>query len=173
MDRAIQNSIIRFFLLWALQVFFLKQVSWGWGGETYLQIHIYPLFILLLPLRTLRSITLGAAFILGLLIDWWYESPGMHAGALVFTAFMRSIVLSILTPREGYNIKANPTKSSLGANWFIQYAGALLFLHLFFYYSLEAFTFVYFTTILLKLFFSWLASMLVLLIVVYIFNPEA
>ena len=97
----------------------------------------------------------------------------MHAGALVFTAFMRSIVLRILTPREGYNIKANPTKISLGGNWFMQYAAALLALHLFFYYSLEAFTFVYFQTILLKLFFSWIASMIMLLIVVYIFNPEA
>lgn len=173
MDKAIQNSIIRFFLLWALQSFFLKQVYWGWGGEAYLQIHLYPLFILLLPLSTPRSVTLGTAFILGLLIDWWYESPGMHAGALVFTAYMRAAVLRILTPREGYNIKANPTKSSLGASWFIQYAAALMVLHLLFYYSLEAFTFVYFQTILIKLAVSWLASMLVLLIVVYIFNPEA
>ena len=173
MDKAIQNSIIRSFLLWALQVFFLKQIAWGWGGEVYLQIHLYPLFILLLPLRTPRSVTLLTAFVLGLLVDWWYESPGMHAGALVFTAYLRAIVLRILTPREGYSVKAHPTKSSLGAAWFLRYAAILLALHLFFYYSLEAFTFVYFKTIIFKLIFSWAASMLVLLISVYVFNPEA
>lgn len=173
MDKAIQNSIVRFVLLWAIQVFFLKQLFWGWGDEIYLQVHLYPLFIALLPLRTPRSLTIFSAFILGLLIDWWYESPGMHAGALVFTAFMRAIVLRILTPREGYSIKSHPTKLSLGATWFFQYAGALLALHLFFYYSVEAFTFVYFKTIILKLFFSWVASMLVLLLIVYVFNPEA
>ena len=33
MDKALTNSIIRFVLLWALQVFLLKQIYWGWGGE--------------------------------------------------------------------------------------------------------------------------------------------
>lgn len=173
MDKAIQNSIIRFFLLWALQVFFLKQLYWGWDGEVYLQILIYPLFILMLPFRTPRSVVLVVAFALGLMVDWWYESLGMHAGALVFTAFMRAVVLRILTPREGYGLKSHPTKHSLGANWFLQYAATLMALHLFFYFSLEAFTFVYFKTILLKMFFSWAASMLVLTLSIYVFNPEA
>ncbi len=173
MDKGIQNSIIRFFLLWMLQVFFLKQLYWGWSGEVYLQIFIYPLFVLLLPFRTPRTLVLLMAFALGLMVDWWYESMGMHAGALVFTAFMRAIVLRILTPREGYGIKSHPTKHSLGPTWFFQYAASLMALHLFFYYALEAFTFVYFTTIIFKLFFSWIASMLVVMLSIYVFNPEA
>ena len=79
MDKAATNSIIRFFLLWFLQVFILKQVIWGWDGVIYLQIFLYPLFILLLPLNTPRGLTILLAFVLGLAIDWLYESPGLHA----------------------------------------------------------------------------------------------
>lgn len=173
MDKAISNSIIRFFLLWALQVFFLKQIAWGWDGVVYLQVHLYPLFILLLPFQTPKSLTIVLGFFLGLAIDWLYETPGMHAGALVFTAYARSFVLRILTPREGYNIKDHPTKNALGHTWFFRYAATLLFLHLFFYYSLEAFTFVYFKSILTKLAFSWFASLFFLLAGVYTLNPKA
>ncbi|WP_020537372.1 hypothetical protein [Lewinella cohaerens] len=173
MNKAITNSIIRFFLLWVVQVFVLRQVIWGWDGIVYLQVFLYPLFILLLPLNTPRSLTVFLGFVLGLAIDWLYESPGLHAGALVFTAYMRAVVLGILTPREGYSIKDSPTKKSLGQTWFFQYAATLILIHLFVYFSLEAFTFVYFKSILLKVLFSWLASMFFLLASIYAINPEA
>ncbi|PSR14845.1 MAG: hypothetical protein DA408_01610 [Bacteroidetes bacterium] len=172
MDKALTNSIIRFVLLWALQVFLLKQIYWGWGGEVYLQVQLYPLFILLLPFNTPRGVVVLLGFFLGFAVDWLYDSPGMNAGALVFTAFIRDIVLRILTPREGYNIKDTPTKDSLGHTWFFQYAAIMMLLHLFFYFSLEAFTFVYIKSILLKVLFSWLGSMFFLLTSVYITNPK-
>ncbi len=173
MDKAVTNSIIRFFLLWLIQVFILKQVIWGWDGIVYLQIFLYPLFILLLPLNTPRGFTIFLGFVLGLAIDWLYESPGLHAGALVFTAYARAFVLRILTPREGYSIKDHPTKKSLGQTWFFQYAATLILIHLFAYFSLEAFTFVYFKSILLKVLFSWIGSMFFLLAGIYAINPEA
>lgn len=173
MDKAITNSIIRFFLLWIIQVFILKQVAWGWGGTIYLQVFLYPLFILLLPFSTPRSLTIFLAFLLGLAIDWLYESPGMHAGALVFTAFARSPILRILTPREGYSIKDHPTKASLGGVWFFRYAATLLFIHTLVYFSLEAFTFVFYKSILLKVIFSWLASLFLLMAAVYSTDPKA
>ena len=173
MDKSISNSIVRFLLLWLAQIFIFKQLFWGWGGEVYLQVHICVLFIILLPFNTPRGFILILAFALGLGIDFFYESYGIYAASLVFTAYMRSIVLSLLTPREGYGIKSHPTKDSLGDRWFVRYAGLLLLFHLFFYYSIEAFTFVFINTILLKTFFSWLGSMFFVLIIVYITNPKA
>jgi len=172
MNQAINNSIIRFFVLWAVQVFVLRQITWGWGGETFLLFHLYPLFILLLPFNTPRVLVLFLGFILGLSVDWIYHTWGVHASALVFTAYMRDLVLSILTPREGYNIKNQPTKASLGDTWFFRYASIMLLLHLLFYFSVEAFTFIYFKTVLLKILFSWVGSMFVLLLSVYIVNPK-
>ena len=173
MNQAISNSILRFFILWAIQVFVLRQIAWGWDGETYLLIHLYPLFILLLPFSTPRLLVILLGFVLGISVDWIYNTWGVHASALVFTAYIRDVVLKILTPREGYSVKDLPTKSSLGDNWFLKYASLVLFFHLFFYFSVEAFTFVYFKSILLKLLFSWIGSMFFLLLTVYITNPKA
>lgn len=173
MDKSISNSILRFVLLWLAQVFIFKQLFWGWGGEIYLQVHIGILFILLLPFSTPRSLVLILAFFLGFAIDLFYESYGIHAASFVFTAYMRALILRILTPREGYSIKDHPTKDSLGHLWFFRYSALLLLLHLFFYYSIEAFTFVYMGAILLKTFFSWLGSMFFILIIVYMTNPKA
>ncbi len=172
MDRGIINSIIRFGLLWALQVFFLKQIVWGWSGESYLQVHLYPLFIMLLPFRTPRPLVIFLGFLLGLSIDFFYETLGMHAAALVFTAFIRGIILGGIRPREGYGLKDSPTKASLGDAWFFRYAAFALAAHLLFYFSVEAFTFVYIQTIIIKLVISWIASMAFLLAGVYIFNPK-
>ena len=173
MNQAITNSSIRFFLLWAVQVFVLKQVVWGWGGEIYLQAFLYPLFILLLPLRTPRSLVILLGFLLGIAVDWFYESPGMHAGALVFTGFARASILKALTPREGYGIKAHPTPESLGNVWFFRYAALLMLVHVFIYFSLEAFTFVLYKTIFLKLVLTWAASMFFLGVAMLTTNPEA
>lgn len=173
MDRGITNSIIRFILLWMLQVFVLRQLSWGWGGQVYLQVHVYPLFILLLPLRTSRLLTLLLAFALGLSIDWFSETLGMHAAALVFTAYFRGPILALLEPREKYGPSAAPTKISQNDTWFFRYASLLMLGHLFFYFSVEAFTFVYLQAILLKTLISWLGSMFFILALVYIFNPKA
>ncbi|MEZ4987384.1 MAG: hypothetical protein R2795_20455 [Saprospiraceae bacterium] len=97
----------------------------------------------------------------------------MHAGALVFTAYIRGLVLRILMPREGYNIKDTPTKDAMGHTWFFRYAAVMLFLHCLFYFSLEAFTFVYFSSILLKTIVTSFASLFFLLVAVYTTNPEA
>lgn len=173
MNQAINNSIIRFFSLWAIQVFVLQQVAWGWGGEVFLQLHLYPLFIMLLPINAPRSLVIFLGFLLGLFIDLIYGTYGMHAATLVFTAFTRGIILQMIEPREGYSIKDLPTKHSLGDTWFVRYTALILLFHLFFYFSIEAFTFAYIKTILLKLLISWIASVFVLLATVYITNPKA
>ena len=172
MDRAIINSIIRFGLLWALQVFVLKQIAWGWGGQSYLQVQLYPLFVLLLPLRMPRPLVVFLGFLLGISIDLMYETLGMHAAALVFTAYVRYGILQLLLPREGYALTDKPTKDSLGDVWFLRYAALVMFVHLLFYFSVEAFTFMYIGTILLKLVISWVVSMAFLLAAVYVFNPK-
>lgn len=173
MDRAIVNSIVRFVFTWILQVFILQQFVWGWGGQVYLQVHVYPLFILLLPMRISRVVMLLLAFALGLSIDWFTETLGMHASALVFTAFVRAPILAILEPREKYALTAIPTKAYMGDAWFFRYAALLMLAHLFFFFSVEAFTFAYIKGILIKTAISWPASLAFVLALVYIFNPKA
>jgi|APTNR8051073442_1049403.scaffolds.fasta_scaffold00211_37 hypothetical protein len=173
MDRRILNNILRFFLLGMVQVFLLYYITWELGGVNYLHIQLYPLFIMLLPFRTPPSLAMLLAFLLGFGIDLLYESLGIHAGAAVFTAYCRAGVLRVLKPREGYNITNSPTKAYLGDAWFFRYAALMMALHLFIYFSIEAFTFVYFVQIISKTAVSWTGSMLFLMMLTYVFNPKS
>ncbi len=164
---------IRFVLLLLVQVLVLKRLSPGIESFNYIHILLYPLFVMLLPLRTPQALVLGLSFLLGLLVDIFYNSPGVHAGASVFTGYLRGIVLHQLEPRGGYNVNFSPTKARMGSRWFIAYAALLMVGHLLFYFSLETFTFAYFGDTILKTVFSFFTSMGFVVAVMFVFNPES
>lgn len=172
MSSTIITNGVRFIILLLFQVLILKRISVGWEGYLYVNILLYPLFILLLPFRASSVLVILLAFIMGLGVDIFYGTPGINASASVFTGFLRGIVLNQMEPRGGYNINHSPTKERMGPGWFFRYAAILMLAHLFFYFSVEVFTYVYIADILLKTFFSFLFSMLFVIIVMYIFNPQ-
>lgn len=173
MNRTIANNILRFLLLGASQVFIFRFIDWQLGGVNYLHVQLYPLFILLLPLRTAPSLVILLAFLLGLSVDIFYETLGINAAAAAFSAWLRPLVLRIVQPREGYNYTQSPTKAYLGDAWFFQYSAIFMAFHLFIYFAVEAFTFVYIVQIIAKTVVSWLGSMLFLLMLIYPFNPKS
>ncbi len=164
---------IRFFLLLMAQVLVLKRLSPGIESFNYIHILLYPLFIILLPLRTPQALVLLLAFAMGLAVDIFYDSPGVHAAACVFSGYLRGIVLHQMEPRGGYNVNFSPTMARLGLRWFAGYASILMAGHLFFYFSMEAFTFAYFTDAVLKTVFSFIVSMAFVFGVMFVFNPES
>ncbi len=163
---------VRFVGLLLLQALILKRVSVGWEGYLYINILLYPLFILLLPFRTSTPMVILLAFAMGLSVDLFYNSPGVHASASVFTGFFRGFILSQMEPRGGYNMNFSPTKERMGINWFLRYAMLLMVGHIFFYFSVEVFTYVYIIDVLLKTFFSFILSMIFIIIVMFLFNPQ-
>jgi hypothetical protein len=172
MSNAVLINILRFLGFLLFQVFILKRLSIGWEGSIYINFILYPLFIMLLPLRTPQVVLLFSAFALGLMIDMGYDSLGVHAGASVLTAYSRSRILSWLAPRDGYNVNYSPVKARLGVRWFLRYSSIMMLLHLLFYYSLDAFSPVFFLDIMLKMLYSFPFSMIFVIIVVYIFDPK-
>lgn len=97
--------------------------------------------ILLLPFETHRLIVLGTAFLLGVCIDYFYDSSGMHAAACTVMGFSRYYVLKYIAPREGYDVGVKPTIDDMGLGWFLNYAGILILIHHFFLFYLEIFRF--------------------------------
>lgn len=167
---ALIQQTFRFFLLLFFQAVILKRMSMGWDGLFYWNAILYPLFILWLPVRTNPLLLLILAFAMGLSVDMFYDSPGVHASAMVFSAFIRPLVLKWMEPREGYNLNVSPSRALFGFTGFLQYAAIMMSLHLFFYFSVEAFTFVYIVDILLKTIFSFLLSMAFIAMVTLIFS---
>ncbi|MEE9437863.1 MAG: hypothetical protein V3V14_02615 [Saprospiraceae bacterium] len=172
MNSIVSANIIRFFLLALTQVLIFKRIAFTWGDFAFIHFIVYPLFILLLPIKMSRPLIIFLGFLIGFFVDIFYDSLGVHASASVFTAYMRGHVLDFLEPREGYKTKGSPTIENMNINWFIIYGSILLGLHLLFYFSVEAFSFVFFFEIIMNTIFSFLASSMIVILILLIFRPK-
>jgi len=172
MNNTIISNTIRFVSLVLLQGLVFKNIGVGWESFPYLHIIVFPLFILLLPLRTPKTLVIFLGFLAGITVDFLYDTLGVHASASVFTGFIRTFILKIMEPRGGYNMTYSPTIKMMGIGWFSQYATIMLFAHIFFYHSVEAFTFVYIANILIKTIVSFIASMAFIMIFQLLLNPK-
>lgn len=131
------HNIIRFVLLVLVQVFVLSNIRL----LGFINPYIYVLFIFLLPVKFSRGLSVIFAFILGLIIDAFSNTIGMHAFSAVLIAFLRNPVIKIFTSiEEG----ANPVPSfyTFGVAAFIKYITTLVLIHHTTFFLLEIFTFV-------------------------------
>jgi hypothetical protein len=69
------------------------------------------------------------AFAMGLLVDMFYDSAGLHAMASVAMMYLRDFWLTRITPQGGYERNANPTVAANGVQWFLVYSIPLLLVH--------------------------------------------
>ena len=164
MNKQILNSVLLFVLAVLLQVLIFKRINLSFGEFDYCHFIIYPIIIISLPFKTPRPLVILIGFLAGLCIDMFYNSPGVHASAAVFIAFLRPTILKFLEPYEGYKIDLSPTLKNMGFNWYLPYVSSMLFIYMIFYFSVEAFSFVFYFEILMRTIFSFIASIIVLLI---------
>jgi len=137
MIKTLVINILRFIVLVFIQAFLLKNITLYSFSTPYL----YILFILLLPFETPNVLLFILAFILGLTIDAFYDTPGLHAAACVVLALVRVMFISITVQKEGFDNEPEPTLSIMGFRWFLTYAITLTLFHHFFLFSLEVFSF--------------------------------
>ncbi|MDB5130370.1 MAG: rod shape-determining protein MreD [Mucilaginibacter sp.] len=135
MIKAVFVNLVRFIALVFLQVFLLKNITLYNLSTPYL----YILFILLLPFETPNVLLFILAFILGITIDAFYDTPGLHAASCVLLAFVRILFISITVQKDGFDNEPEPTLSIMGLRWFFTYALVLTLFHHFFLFNLEAF----------------------------------
>ncbi|MEB0261346.1 MULTISPECIES: rod shape-determining protein MreD [unclassified Mucilaginibacter] len=137
MSRILIINLIRFVVLVALQVFLLKNISLYNLSTPYL----YILFIMLLPFETPNVVLFALAFVLGLTIDAFYDTPGLHAASCTLLALVRIMFISITVQKDGFDNEPEPTLSIMGFRWFFTYALILTLFHHFFLFNLEVFRF--------------------------------
>lgn len=135
MTRTIIINAIRFIGLVFVQVFLLKNITLYNLSIPYL----YILFILLLPFETPNILLFLLAFLMGITIDAFYDTPGLHASACVLLAFVRILFISITVQKDGFDNEPEPTLSIMGFRWFFTYALILTLFHHFFLFNLEVF----------------------------------
>ena len=171
MDKTIQRNIIRALFILLIQLVLLKRIDITFGDFNYIHFTIYPLIIVLLPYKINKTLLVLLGFLLGLFVDLFYDSIGVHAFTTTFIAYARIYVLNLIAPTEGYG-KNSLTSYAYGIPWFLTYLSIILLMHLFILYSLEAFSFVYLKEILLRTIFSFIASLFLLTVGQLIFNPK-
>ena len=135
MSRVLIFNLIRFVVLVLLQAFLLKNISLYNLSVPYL----YILFILLLPFETPNLLLFLLSFVLGITIDAFYDTPGLHAAACVVLAFVRVLFISITVQKDGFDNEPEPTLGNMGFRWFFTYAAVLILFHHFFLFNLEVF----------------------------------
>ena len=172
MNNVASKTILRFILLLFLQVAVFKQITPAWEYGIYFHTMIYPIFILTLPFRYSKNVIIILGFLMGISLDFFYNSPGVHASACVFTAFIRPTVLNLIKPQGEYDILHSPTMFHYGFVWFASYSAVIILAHMFFYFSVEAFTFVYIGQIMLKTLGNFIVSYFLVILYQFIFNPK-
>ena len=171
MSRVALANIFRFVLLYFIQVLVLRNVSLNPEGSNYIHLYIYPLFLALLPLRMAHWSLLLIGFGTGLAVDAFYGAWGLHTAASVFTGYIRPYLVRIFEPTNGYTAKGKVGFNALGMGWYVRYTGALLLLHLLFYFSVEAFSIYYLSEILIRTVLSFAVSMVLVVMYKLIADP--
>ncbi len=163
MIKVISRNILRFLMLVLLQVMIFNNIE----ISGYLNPYIYIIFIILLPFETPAWVCLLLGFFLGLSIDIFTETMGMHTAATVFIAYIRPYILSSFAPRDGYESGTFPRVYYYGLPWFIKYASLLVFAHHLVLFYVEMFKFQDFFSTLLRVILSSLFSITLIVVSQY------
>ncbi|WP_344974465.1 rod shape-determining protein MreD [Compostibacter hankyongensis] len=132
------KNIIRFVLLLLLQVFVLNKVL----IHEFVNPYLYLLFVLLLPFSMPRAALLLCGLLMGLTLDMFMNTPGMHAAACVLIAFLRPFIINLLAPQGGFDLtQKDPSVTTMGWVPFTVYATILVLVHHIAYFALEVYGF--------------------------------
>lgn len=138
-----------------LQVLLLNQMHvYGYATPFF-----YIYFILKFNTRTGREELMLWAFMLGLLVDMFCNTPGINAAAATCLAFVRSHLIRLVTLRdmdEGFR----PGVKSMGFSSFFRFSLLSCILFCVMFWVIDTFSFFNITTLLLKIITSTLTTLL-------------
>ncbi len=165
MGRLLFANIIRFIILIPLQVLVLDKINLG----GYINPYLYVFFILLLPFETPGWLLLLSSFTMGFMIDLFSGTPGMHAAASTFMAFLRPMVIRSIGANKEFETGMQPSIRDLGFQWFFTYSLILIFFHHLALFMIEVFRFTRFFDTLQRTVLSTLFTLVLVIIVQFIF----
>ena len=103
-------QIIRFLVLVLFQVLVINHIRLG----GYVHPYIYLVFIMLLPFSTPKWQLLVLGFALGLTVDLFTGTPGLHAGATTLMAFSRPSIIKLVSGSQKFENITEPNLGQLG-----------------------------------------------------------
>lgn len=166
MNSALLTNIARFILLLLMQIAIFNKMDF----LGYINPYPYILFILLYPVNGNKYGLLFSSFLLGIIMDMFCNSGGVHATAAISLAALRPTLFkfSFGVSYEYQTIKIN---DKLTPERFSFIAVAIVSHH-FVLFLLEAFKWSFFLQVLLRTVLSTIFTILICIILIYLFKPN-
>lgn len=152
------TEIGRLLLIFALQVLLFDHLHIGsWG-----LVMMYILFLINLPARIPRWAEMIIGFMVGMMMDVWHASLGIHIAACVALTFVRPLLLNN-TVQDVERIKDNLSSQNIGRAEYIKCAVILTVLHHFIVFSLETWNIQFWWMVLLQTLISSVMTLVIIL----------
>jgi len=166
MNNTITLNIVRFIILVLVQVLILSNINF----LGYINPYIYILFIILYPIKNNRLLFLFVSFLLGLTVDLFLDSSGVHAAACVSIAYIRPVLLkfSFGTIYEHQTVKFSTTDFGHRLTYF----SIIVFIHHLILFSLEIFNSSKIILIIKKTLFSSIFTIILCLLITILFSKK-
>lgn len=121
------RNILRFIVFIFVQVYVLNKIP---PLHQYIVPYIYFLLIIWLPFSISRMGLLLIGFFTGLTLDYFANTPGLHAAASTLIAFIRPLLISVLTPKDSSELSyREPSAKAMQWAPYAVYVVVLTLLH--------------------------------------------
>ncbi|MCZ8143883.1 rod shape-determining protein MreD [Flavobacterium sp.] len=159
-------NLARFVLLLLVQVVVFNNINF----LGFINPYPYILFIILFPVNGNKYGLLGASFLLGILMDLFCNSGGVHTAACLMLAYIRPSIFkfSFGLSYEYQTVKLNDVLTPERFS-FLLIAVAVHHLTLF---LIEVFTLEFFWSILVRTLVSTLFTVLLCILIIYLIKPS-
>jgi rod shape-determining protein MreD len=166
MNSALFVNIFRFILLIAVQIIIFNNMNF----LGYISPYPYILFIILYPVNGNKSGLLVASFFLGLIMDMFSNSGGIHTTACVILAYYRPYLFkfSFGLSYEYQTVKLNDVVTPERFSFIL----LSVLIHHFILFTLEAFKFSFILDILLRTILSTVFTIILCIIIIYFIKPN-
>lgn len=166
MTNILSIHTMRFLILIFFQILIFNNIHF----LGYINPYVYILFIILFPVKNNRIILIILSFLLGLIIDFFMDTGGIHAAACVFIAYIRPAILKFTfgTIYEHQTVKFN----SIDFGSKLTYFTLLTVLHHVILFSFEVFSIYKIILVLEKTLFSSIFTILLCILLTIIFSKK-
>ena len=152
------QEIGRLLLIFVLQVLLFDHLHIGsWGIMM-----IYILFLINLPIRIPRWAEMLIGLLVGIMMDVWHSSLGIHIAACVALSFVRPLLLTNAV-QDIERIKDNISVQTIGRIEYTKCAVILTIMHHFIVFSLETWNIQFWWIVILQTLISSTMTLCVIL----------
>jgi len=129
---------------------------------------VYIACILLLPDEIDPIWVILISFLIGLLVDIFYNTAGVHASASVMIGYLRGYIIKFLFPTKGVENEITISLKDMGGERFVRYVAILTIIHHSMLFFVEAGGFQFFLITVLKIICSVIFTTFLIIILQYV-----